>query len=67
MLISFSDQQLQSIFAGATAQVPHADRARYPCLIADALDVDDVEIGDGGVARAIAAAVRTIRRNPAPQ
>jgi hypothetical protein len=35
-------------------------------LIADSLDVDDVEIGDGSVARAVAQAVRTIRRNPAP-
>ena len=65
MLISFSDQQLQSIFAGATAQITYADRARYLCLIADALDVDDVEIGDGSVSRAVADAIRTIRRNPA--
>jgi hypothetical protein len=27
MLVSFSDSQMQSIFAGATAQVPYADRA----------------------------------------
>ena len=65
MLVSFSDSQMQSIFAGATAQVPYADRARYLCLIADALDVDDTEIGDGSVARR-ADAIRTIRRNPAP-
>jgi hypothetical protein len=64
MLISFSDQQLQSIFAGATAQVPYEDRARYLVLIADSLDTDDTEIGDGSVGRAIADAVRTIRRNP---
>jgi hypothetical protein len=51
MLVSFSDSQMQSIFAGATAQVPYADRARYLCLIADALDVDDTEIGDGGARR----------------
>ena len=37
MLVSFSDSQMQSIFAGATAQVPYADRARYLCLIGDAL------------------------------
>jgi hypothetical protein len=66
MLISFSDQQLQSIFAGATAQVPYEDRARYLVLIADSLDsdTDDTEVGDGSVGRAIADAVRTIRRNP---
>jgi hypothetical protein len=64
MLISFSDQQLQSIFAGATAQVPYEDRARYLVLIAVSLDTDDTEIGDGSVGRAIADAVRTIRRNP---
>jgi hypothetical protein len=67
MLVSFSDSQMQSIFAGATAQIPYEDRARYLCLIADALDCDDTEIGDGSVARAVAQAVRTIRRNPAPQ
>ena len=64
MLISFSDQQLQSIFAGATAEVPYEDRARYLVLIAVSLDTDDTEIGDGSVGRAIADAVRTIRRNP---
>ena len=64
MLISFSDQQLQSIFAGATAQVPYEDRARYLVLIAVSLDTDDTEVGDGSVGRAIADAVRTIRRNP---
>ena len=58
MLISFSDQQLQSIFAGATAQVPYEDRARYLVLIAVSLDTDDTEIGDGSVGRAIADAVR---------
>jgi hypothetical protein len=65
MIISFSDSQMQSIFA-ATRQVSYEDRARYLVLVADALDVDDVEIGDGSVSRAIAQAVRTIRRNPAP-
>jgi hypothetical protein len=33
-------------------------------LIADSLDVDDVEIGDGSVARAVAQAVRATRRRP---
>jgi hypothetical protein len=36
-------------------------------LIADSLDVDDTEIGDGSVTRAITQAVRTIRRNPVPR
>jgi hypothetical protein len=63
MIISFSDQQLQSIFA-ASRQVSYEDRARYLVLIADSLDVDDVEIGDGSVARAVAQAVRTIPRRP---
>ena len=63
MIISFSDDQLRSIFA-ATRQVSYEDRARYLVLIADALDCDDTEIGDGSLARAIAQAVRAIRRNP---
>jgi hypothetical protein len=66
MIISFSDQQMQSIFA-ASRQIEYEDRARYLVLVADALDVDDTEIGDGSVSRAIADAVRTIRRNPAQQ
>jgi hypothetical protein len=66
MLVSFSDSQMQSIFAGATAPGPIRGSCQYLCLIADALDVDDTEIGDGSVARAVADAIRTIRRNPAP-
>ena len=67
MLISFSDDQMRSIFAGATAQVPYEDRARYLVLIADALDVDDTEIGDGR--RAALLPMRCARSGgiPAPQ
>jgi hypothetical protein len=35
-------------------------------FIADELDQCDNEIGDGSVSRAIATAIRHIRRNPAP-
>jgi hypothetical protein len=51
MLVSFSDSQMQSIFAGATAPGPIRGSCQYLCLIADALDVDDTEIGDGGARR----------------
>ena len=63
MIISFSDEQMRSIFA-SSRQMSYEDRARYLVLIADLLDVDDTEIGDGSVGRAIAEAVRAIRRHP---
>ncbi len=62
MIISFSDIQLRAVCA-ATRQLRYEDHPRYLVLVADELDRDN-EIGDGNVSRAIAHAVRTIRRNP---
>jgi hypothetical protein len=47
-------------------QIRYQDRRRYLLLIADELD-QCAEVGDGNVSRAIAHAVRTIRRNPDPR
>ena len=65
LIISFSDSQLQSVLA-ATRQVAYADRTRYLALIATELEQCGDEIGDGAVHRAVANAIRFIRRNPAP-
>jgi hypothetical protein len=66
MPLSFSDSQLRTVCA-ATRQLRYEDRRRYLLLIADELDQSGAEIGDGNVQRAIAHAVRTIRRNPDPR
>jgi hypothetical protein len=65
VITSFSDAQLRAV-CEATRQVPYEDRRRYLLLIADELDQCGDEIGDGSVARAVANAIRTIRRNPEP-
>jgi hypothetical protein len=66
MPLSFSDSQLRAV-CEATRQLQYQDRRRYLLLIAGELDQCGDEIGDGSVQRAIASAIRTIRRNPTPQ
>ena len=64
MPLSFANSQLRTVCA-ATRQLRYEDRRRYLLLIADELD-QCAEVGDGSVSRAVAHAIRTIRRTPTP-
>ena len=61
-MISFSDAELHAVCAAAY-QIKYEDRPRFMAYLGDELQQYTV-IGEGTVGRAIAAAVRTIRRNP---